>query len=157
MVIQFANQFVCQVDLDLKLATRRIKFIGKMIITKYKLSFIIVIITSGLDIICEVIEKRLKSHSLPDEPLKGCWSCLWNVTDETPANSERFIDRGGVKLFLECLKKFPDDQDLKRNIMGLVGNIAEVTYLRQKLICFETIKFYQEALGSEALEDWYLS
>ena len=28
MVIQFANQFVCQVDLNLKLATRRIKFIG---------------------------------------------------------------------------------------------------------------------------------
>ena len=29
MVIQFANQFVCQVDLNLKLATRRIKFIGE--------------------------------------------------------------------------------------------------------------------------------
>ena len=28
MVIQFANQFVCQVDLNLKLATRRIQFIG---------------------------------------------------------------------------------------------------------------------------------
>ena len=31
MVIQFANQFVCQVDLNLKLATRRIKFIGKFL------------------------------------------------------------------------------------------------------------------------------
>ena len=31
MVIQFANQFVCQVDLNLKLATRRIKFIGKIL------------------------------------------------------------------------------------------------------------------------------
>ena len=81
--------------------------------------------TAFSDIICTVIEKRLENHSHPDEPLKGCWSCLWNVTDETPSNSERFIDKGGVELFLRCLKKFPNDTDLKRNIMGLVGNIAE--------------------------------
>ena len=34
MVIQFANQFVCQVDLNLKLATRRIKFIGMLFLPK---------------------------------------------------------------------------------------------------------------------------
>lgn len=102
MVIQFANQFVCQVDLGLKLVTRRIKFI---------------------DTICTVIKRRLDSEIL-DEALKGCWSCLWNVTDETPANSERFIQKNGVDLFLRCLKQFPDDNDLKRNIMGLVGKFT---------------------------------
>lgn len=45
MVIQFANQFVCQVDLQLKLVTRQIKFI---------------------DIICKVIECRLEKSTLDD-------------------------------------------------------------------------------------------
>ena len=39
MVIQFANQFVCQVDLNLKLATRRIKFIGEFISPKFRQNF----------------------------------------------------------------------------------------------------------------------
>ena len=65
---------------------------------------------------------------------QGCWSCLWNVTDETPENSERFITQKGVDLFLRCLNQFPDDNDLKRNIMGLVGNIAEVVHLRYERV-----------------------
>ena len=62
-----------------------------------------------------MIEKRLDDPTRddPDDPLKGCWSCLWNVTDETPSNSERFIEQGGVKLFLRCLDKYPNDTDLK--------------------------------------------
>jgi Zyg-11 family protein len=71
-----------------------------------------------------VIRRRLDTNNL-DEALKGCWSCLWNVTDETPVNSERFIQQDGVDLFLRCLKQFPEDNDLKRNIMGLVGKILK--------------------------------
>ena len=108
-----------------------------------------------LDTICSVIQNRLDNNNEPDDPLKGCWSCLWNVTDETPSNSERFIENGGVELFLKCLKKFPNDTDLKRNIMGLVGNIAEVASLRKYLIRDETVRFYSEALQSEGLEVAY--
>lgn len=50
MVIQFANQFVCQVDLQLKLVTRQIKFI---------------------DIICKVIECRLEKSTLDDTLKRG--------------------------------------------------------------------------------------
>ena len=62
-----------------------------------------------------MIEKRLDdpNRAEADDPLKGCWSCLWNVTDETPSNSERFIEQNGVKLFLRCLAKYPNDTDLK--------------------------------------------
>ena len=70
----------------------------------------------------QVITQRLEFDSV-DDSLKGCWSCLWNVTDEAPANSERFIRHNGVDLFLKCLNKFPEDTELKRNIMGLVGKI----------------------------------
>ena len=26
------------------------------------------------------------------------WSVMWNVTDETPANSERFLDKSGMEV-----------------------------------------------------------
>ena len=44
------------------------------------------------------------------------WSVMWNVTDETPANSERFLDKSGMEvlnlffnicaLILRCIKVF---------------------------------------------------
>ena len=73
------------------------------------------------------------------------WSVMWNVTDETPANSERFLDRNGMEVsgyhsilsiwtpnnilqvFLQCKEAFPNMSDLLRNMMGLLGNIAEVS------------------------------
>ena len=74
------------------------------------------------------------------------WSVMWNVTDETPANSERFLDRNGMEVsgyhylafgppnsilqvFLQCKEAFPNMSDLLRNMMGLLGNIAEVSTL----------------------------
>ena len=29
------------------------------------------------------------------------WLTLWNLTDETPENSKRFLDGGGMYLFLK--------------------------------------------------------
>ena len=37
-----------------------------------------------------------------DEVLETAWSTMWNVTDETPINCERFLDGGGMHLFLRC-------------------------------------------------------
>lgn len=166
MAVQIANQIVCQVNQERKLATKKIKFIDT--------------ICQGTEIssvnsekLILVITQRLEFDSV-DDSLKGCWSCLWNVTDEAPANSERFIKHNGVDLFLKCLNKFPEDTELKRNIMGLVGkraayadhvgnesllgNIAEVPELRKDLIRTETIRFYTMALtesGESSLEVAY--
>ena len=58
------------------------------------------------------------------------WSIMWNVTDETEENSERFLDQCGMELFLECKKTFPEKLDLLKNMMGLLGNVAEVPSCR---------------------------
>ena len=38
------------------------------------------------------------------------WSALWNITDETPDNCEMFLNFNGMKLFLDCLKVTPLQQ-----------------------------------------------
>ena len=30
--------------------------------------------------------------------MNTAWSVMWNVTDETPANSERFLDKNGMEV-----------------------------------------------------------
>ena len=37
-----------------------------------------------------------------DDVMETAWSTMWNVTDETPANCERFLNGGGMYLFLKC-------------------------------------------------------
>jgi len=59
---------------------------------------------------------------------------MWNVTDETPINCKRFLDGGGMDLFLHCKERFPNKNDLLRNMMGLLGNVAEVEDLRPDLM-----------------------
>ena len=37
-----------------------------------------------------------------DEVMETAWSTMWNITDETPVNCKRFLDRGGT--YMEILK-----------------------------------------------------
>ena len=40
-----------------------------------------------------------------DDVMETAWSTMWNVTDETPVNCERFLAGGGMYLFLKvCLQ-----------------------------------------------------
>lgn len=39
-----------------------------------------------------------------DDVMEVAWSTMWNVTDETPLNCERFLDGDGMEHFLGCLK-----------------------------------------------------
>jgi Zyg-11 family protein len=60
---------------------------------------------------------------------------LWNITDETPENCRRFIeDNNGLKTYLDCLELWSDKRDLVRNMLGLLGNVAEVKELRHYLV-----------------------
>jgi len=80
--------------------------------------------------------------------METAWSCMWNVTDETPINCRRFLDGGGMKLFLRCKQEFPDRQDLLRNMMGLLGNVAEVKELRPHLMTREFVFEFFNLLSS---------
>jgi hypothetical protein len=35
--------------------------------------------------------------------MEVAWSTMWNVTDETAVNCERFLDGNGMEYFLGCL------------------------------------------------------
>lgn len=39
-----------------------------------------------------------------DDVMEVAWSTMWNVTDETAINCERFLDGRGMEYFLECLQ-----------------------------------------------------
>lgn len=103
----------------------------------------------AIRIMLQLIEGRLRT-STSDEVMETAWSTMWNVTDETPINCARFLDGGGMALFLECLRSFPDKPELLRNMMGLLGNVAEVRDLRPRLMRDEYLKVFSELLDSES-------
>ncbi|PIK62046.1 hypothetical protein BSL78_01057 [Apostichopus japonicus] len=109
--VYMCNSIVCHVEGDKKL------LVGKLGLVECMLQ----LIKTGL-------EKRIY-----DEVMETAWSALWNVTDETPYNCKIFVSGDGMELFLSSLQAFPDKTDLLRNMMGLVGNVAEVPELRRQL------------------------
>ena len=94
-----------------------------------------------------IIQEKLRSRNC-DEVLESAWSTMWNVTDETPINCERFLNGRGMELFLRCKEEFPDSHDLLRNMMGLLGNVAEVKDLRPKLMTEAFVSEFATLLDS---------
>jgi len=87
-----------------------------------------------------IVVQKLKERTC-DTMMEMTWLTLWNLTDETPENSKRFLDGGGMYLFLKCKERFPEETNLLRNMIGLLGNVAEVAELRNAL---KTKQFVQE-------------
>lgn len=52
------------------------------------------------------------------------------------------------KLIVVCFQSFPDKNELMRNMMGLLGNVAEVKELRPRLMQTPYIKVFSELLFS---------
>lgn len=50
-----------------------------------------------------LINDRL-TRNVFDDVMEVAWSTMWNVTDETAVNCERFLDGHGMDFFLWCLK-----------------------------------------------------
>jgi Zyg-11 family protein len=94
-----------------------------------------------------IIEDRLSKQDC-DDVMEIAWSTMWNVTDERPENCERFLNRRGMELFLKCLNAFPNKPELRRNMMGLLGNVAEVKSLRPQLMTSEFINVFYHLLDS---------
>ncbi|XP_054275660.1 protein zer-1 homolog [Macrosteles quadrilineatus] len=101
----------------------------------------------AIDRMLKLIRDRV-SQEVCDDVLEVAWSTMWNVTDETAINCERFLDGGGMELFLKCLNLFPEREELMRNMMGLLGNVAEVKHLRGRLMVRRYIQVFSELVNS---------
>ncbi|XP_066466601.1 protein zer-1 homolog [Tiliqua scincoides] len=128
IAVHLCNALVCQVDNDHKEAVGKMGFVMTML---------------------KLIQKKLVEKTC-DQVMEFSWSALWNITDETPDNCEMFLNYSGMKLFLECLKEFPNKQELHRNMLGLLGNVAEVQELRPQLMMSQFISVFSNLLDSEA-------
>ena len=126
--IYLLNSLACQVDGDQKILVGDLGAISKML---------------GL------IETRLQ-RGVCDEVMETAWSTMWNITDETPLNCERFLDNRGMDFFLRCMNTFPNNAELLRNMMGLLGNVAECQTLRHRLMKQEFMEKFSDLLLSES-------
>lgn len=126
--IYLLNTLACQVDGDQKTIVGDLGAIDKML---------------------ALIDSRLH-RSICDEVMETAWSTMWNVTDETPVNCERFLDNNGMDYFVSCMHSFPQSAELLRNMMGLLGNVAECAHLRHRLMKAEYIQRFVELLDSES-------
>ena len=100
-----------------------------------------------IDTMLRIVRKKL-DWKLCDDVMETAWSAMWNVTDETPENSERFLDMHGMELFLQCKETFPNQLDLLRNMMGLLGNVAEVKKCRKRLMTSAFVEEFSFLLDS---------
>lgn len=97
----------------------------------------------------ELVEYRVES-GIFDDVLEVAWSTMWNMTDETSINCQRFLDEKGMLLFLMCVKQYPHKEELLRNMMGLLGNVAEVEYLRIHLMQERYVTVFANLLRSNS-------
>uniref|UniRef100_A0A4W4FTL9 Protein zer-1 homolog n=1 Tax=Electrophorus electricus TaxID=8005 RepID=A0A4W4FTL9_ELEEL len=128
IAVHLCNALVCQVDNDHKEAVGKMGFVKTML---------------------NLIQKKLQDR-MCDQVMEFSWSALWNITDETPDNCQMFLNCSGMDLFLECLQEFPDKQELHRNMLGLLGNVAEVKALRPQLLTSQFITVFSNLLDSKA-------
>nr|XP_045589985.1 protein zer-1 homolog [Procambarus clarkii] len=128
IAIYLLNSLACQVDGEQK------ELVGDL---------------GAIETMLKLISDRLQRH-MHDDMLEIAWSAMWNVTDETPVNCLRFLDGQGMTYFQKCLKEFPDKPELLRNMMGLLGNVAEVKSLRARLMTSELLTTFADLLDSNS-------
>ena len=111
----------------------------------------------GLRVLLEI----LKQVSLDEEisPITNqceviavlCWLLVSFATDESASNCRKFIDLGGLELFINCVKRWPDSinaKELKRTMLLALTNIAEMKLLRGYLKSDELIAIFLEMLDT---------
>uniref|UniRef100_A0A6G1SBP8 Protein zer-1 n=1 Tax=Aceria tosichella TaxID=561515 RepID=A0A6G1SBP8_9ACAR len=101
----------------------------------------------AIETMTDIIKAKIKQNTC-DEILETAWSTLWNITDETPANCERFLLCDGFEAFEDCMDKFSSNKEVLRNIMGLLGNVAECNELRKNFMQARYIKRFESLLSS---------
>ncbi len=84
----------------------------------------------------KLVRRRIEERTV-DVTLKFTLSALWNLTDESPETCSVFLKEGGLELYLEVLNVFPGDESIETKVLGLLNNIAEVDFLRRRLMNIE--------------------
>uniref|UniRef100_A0A4W5KHY6 Protein zer-1 homolog n=1 Tax=Hucho hucho TaxID=62062 RepID=A0A4W5KHY6_9TELE len=123
IAVHLCNALVCQVDNHHKEAVGKMGFVKTML---------------------NLIQKKLQDR-MCDQVMEFSWSALWNITDETPDNCQMVLFCQGMLGF-----EFPDKQELHRNMLGLLGNVAEVRALRPQLLTPQFISVFSNLLDSKA-------
>lgn len=121
------NTLACQVGGDQKI------FIGGL---------------NAIEIMIYIINAKLDDN-LCDEILETAWSTLWNITDETPVNCRRFLACKGMESFERCMDNFGANKEVLRNMMGLLGNVAECRELRVNFMNERYIRRFHSLLFSQ--------
>ncbi|CAF1408746.1 unnamed protein product [Adineta steineri] len=106
-----------------------------------------------IEIAIEIIHRFLiKKTSC--EIVEVAWTLLWNITDETPENCRRFLeDNNGLQTYYDCLELWSDKRDLIRNMLGLLGNVAEVKELRHHLVTPMHMEKFRSLLKRSQVND----
>lgn len=121
------NTLACQVGGDQKI------FIGGL---------------NAIETMISIINAKL-DENFSDEILETAWSTLWNITDETPVNCRRFLTFNGMEAFERCMDHFGGNKEVLRNMMGLLGNVAECQELRVKFMEERYIRRFYSLLSSQ--------
>ena len=103
-----------------------------------------------------IVRGRMQDNTL-DITLKFTLSALWNLTDESPRTCKVFLDEEGMELFLDVLRAFPAEPTIETKVLGLLNNIAEVTWLRSSLLVDPFINILRELLVSNSIEVSYFA
>lgn len=70
--------------------------------------------------------------------------CIHKIDEFSPGNGNFFYG------FFSITQCFNDKEELLRNMMGLVGNVAEVKHLRNRLMKSEFISVFSNLLDSDS-------
>ena len=68
-----------------------------------------------------------------------------------------FLDEDGMELFLDVLRIFPNESAIETKVLGLLNNIAEVSWLRTSLLVAPFIEVLRTLLRSNSIEVSYFA
>lgn len=109
-----------------------------------------------METLLKIVRNRLTSPE-PDIMLKFTLSALWNLTDESPRTCSMFLEKGGIRLYLEVLEKYGGESAVETKILGLLNNIAEVPILRQGLMSNDVVIALRSLLHSKQIDVSYFA
>ncbi|XP_041626492.1 protein zyg-11 homolog A isoform X1 [Vulpes lagopus] len=102
------------------------------------------------------IVKQKTTENLDDVTLLFTLKALWNLTDESPAACNHFMENQGLAIFIQVLETFSESA-IQSKVLGLWNNIAEVRELSSKLVTEDVVKHISNLLHSKEMEVSYFA